>query len=96
MDSTQLSQGYGSQGPERPSRHRMLLKHERDFALGMDVVGNRVQRGWVLSWLWHGCSAKNAMRGGRSDFEASEDPKVLLGLRRPVPADSGRNAFVAR
>ena len=74
----------------------MLLEYERDFGLGMDAVGNRVQRGWVLSWLRHACSAKNAMRGGRSDFEASEDPKVLFALRRPVPADSGRNAFVAR
>ena len=46
-----------------------------------------------LSWSQHGWSAKCAMRGGSSDFEASEGPKVLFVPRRPAPMGS---AFFAR
>ena len=74
----------------------MLSEHVRNFGLGMDAVGNRTQRGWMLSWSPHGCSAKNAMHGGSSDFEAKEGPKALFVPRRPVPMGSGVNAFFAR
>ena len=61
--------------------HRMLLEHERNYGLGMDALGHRL----LLQ--------KPAMRGGTSDFEASEGPKALFVPRRPVPMCSGGNAF---
>ena len=36
------------------------------------------------------------MRGGSSEFEASEGSKVLFVPSRPVPMGSGGNAFFAR
>ena len=36
------------------------------------------------------------MRGGASDFEASEGPKALFVPRRPVPMGSGGNVFFLR
>ena len=50
----------------------------------------------MLSRSPHGCSAKNAMRGGSNDFEASGAPKVLFVPRRPVPMKSGGDAFFVR
>ena len=44
--------GHGCSGD------RMLLEHERYCGLGMDAVGNRTQKGWMLLWSPHGCSAK--------------------------------------
>ena len=36
------------------------------------------------------------MRGGSSDFEASEGPKMGFTPCRPTPMDSGGHAFFAR
>ena len=63
---------------------------------GMNAVGTRTQRGRMLSWSPHGCSAKNAMRGGSSNFEASEGPKARFLPSRPVPMGTGGNAFFER
>ena len=52
-----------------------------------EAVGDRAQKAWILSWSLHGWSAHYAMRGGSSDFEASEGPKLLL-VPRPMHASS--------
>ena len=88
--------GHGCSG------HRLLLEHERNYGLGIwmlwspEAVGDCAQKAWILSWSLHGWSAQYAVRGGSSDFEASEGPKLLLVPRRPVPMGSGGCAFFTR
>ena len=53
-------------------------------------------RVWMLSRSPHGCSAKNAMRGGNNNVEALGALEVLFVPRRPVPMESGGKASFAR
>ena len=43
-----------------------------EVRFGHGCCGKTYTIGWMLSWSPRGCSAKNAMRGGSRDFEASE------------------------
>ena len=72
---TRLCFGHGCSG------HRMLLEHERDYALGMDLWSPYALGTRARLWFGHGCAGHRMLLEHERYYDSGMDALVIVCSR---------------